>query len=140
MKDVFVEAFNNQTFNQDGDETAILIIKYYNPRDLIFQQLPVKEKNKNIEVNGMRNGYIRDILTSVDSPEIFELGGKVIENYEGVICPENFKISPFRIVIDKLFDSRQKYKDKKNDLLQGLVKLFFNSSYGAQIRRDINES
>ena len=51
MNDVFVEAFNNQTFNQDGDESAILTIKYYNPPDLIFQQLPVKEKVKKIEVN-----------------------------------------------------------------------------------------
>ena len=41
-----VEAFNNQTFNEDGDESAILTIKYYNPPDLIFQQLPVKEKVK----------------------------------------------------------------------------------------------
>ena len=27
MNDVYVEAFNNQTFNQDGDESAILRIK-----------------------------------------------------------------------------------------------------------------
>ena len=36
MNNVYVEAFNNQTFNQDGDESATLRIKYYNPRDLIF--------------------------------------------------------------------------------------------------------
>ena len=56
MNNVYVEAFNNQTFNQDGDEFAILRMKYYNLRDLIFQHLPVKEKVKNIEVNRMRNG------------------------------------------------------------------------------------
>ena len=28
MKKTFVDAFNNQTFNQDGDESAILRIKY----------------------------------------------------------------------------------------------------------------
>ena len=44
MNDVYVEAFNNQTFNQDGDESAILTIKFYNPPDLIIQHLPVKEK------------------------------------------------------------------------------------------------
>ena len=27
MKDVYVEAFNNQTFNEDGNESAILTIK-----------------------------------------------------------------------------------------------------------------
>ena len=46
MDDVYVEAFKNQTFNQDGDESAILRIKYYNPPDLLFQHLPVKEKVK----------------------------------------------------------------------------------------------
>ena len=66
MSDVFVEAFNNQTFNEDGDESAILKIKYYNPHNLIFQHLPDKEKVKEIEVNRMRNGYIIDTLTSVD--------------------------------------------------------------------------
>ena len=46
MSHVFVEAFNNQTFNQDGDECAVLGIKYYNPPRLIIQHLPVKEKVK----------------------------------------------------------------------------------------------
>ena len=64
----------------------------------------------------------------------------MIEIYEGVIYRENFKISPFRIVIEKLYALRQKCKDEKNDLMQGLVKLIMNSLYGVQIRRDINES
>ena len=46
MKDIYKEAFNNQTFNEDGDESAILGLKYYNPPDLIFQRLPGKEKIK----------------------------------------------------------------------------------------------
>ena len=46
MNDVYVEAFNNKTFNQNGNEAAMLTIKYYNPPDLIFQNLPVKEKVK----------------------------------------------------------------------------------------------
>ena len=140
MNDVYVEAFNNQTFNQDGDESAILTIKYYNPPDLIFQHLPVKEKVKKIEVKRMRNGYIVDTLTSVDICEIVEICGKVVDNYEGVIYRENVKISPFRKVIEKLFAFREKYKDEKNDLMQGSVKLIMNSLYGVQIRRDINES
>ena len=140
MNNVYVEAFNNQSFNEDGDESAILTLKYYNPPDLIFQHLPIKEKVKNLEVNRMRNGYIIDTLTSVDIQELVKIGGKVIEIYQGVIYRENFKISPFRKVIEKLFASRQKYKDEKNDLMQGLVKLFMNSLYGVQIRKDINES
>ena len=140
MNDVYVEAFNNQSFNEDGDEAAILTIKYYNPPDLMFQHLPVKEKVKKIEVNRMRNGYIIDTLTSVDIQEIIKIGGQVIEIYDGVIYRENFKVSPFRKVIEKLFALRQKYEDEKNDLMQGLVKLIINSLYGVQIRRDNNES
>ena len=140
MNDVYVEAFNNQSFNEEGDESAILPIKYYNPPDLIFQHLPVKEKIKKLEFNKMRNGYIIDTLTSVDIQEIVKIGGKVIQIYEGVIYRENFKISQFRKVIEKLFALRQKYKDEKNDLMQALVKLNMNSLYGVQIRRDISES
>ena len=140
MNKTYVDAFNNQTFNQDGDESAILRIKYYNPRNLIFQHLPVKEKVENVEVNGMRNGYIIDTLTLVHICEIVKTGGKVIEIYEGVLYRENFKISPFRKVIEKLFALRQKYKDDHNDLLQGLVKLTMNSLYGVQIRKDIDQS
>ena len=76
MNDVYLEAFNIKTFNQDGDESAILTIKYYNPPDLIFQHLPIKEKGKKIEVNRMRNGFIIDTLTSVDIEEIVKTGGK----------------------------------------------------------------
>ena len=56
MNKAYVDAFNNQTFNQDGNESGIIVIKYYNPPDLIFQQLPVKEKVKNIQVHRKRNG------------------------------------------------------------------------------------
>ena len=140
MNKTYVDAFNNQTFNQDGDESAILRIKYYNPRNLIFQHLPVKEKVENVEVNRLRNGYIIDTLTSVDICEIVKTGARVVEIYEGVIYRENFKISPFRKVIEKLFALRQKYKDEHNDLMQGLVKLIMNNLYGVQIRKDIDQS
>ena len=140
MNDVYVEAVNNQSFNEDGDESAILTRKYYNPPNLVFQHLPVKEKVENIEVNRMRNGYIIDTLTSVDIQEIVKIGEKVIQIYQGVIYRGNYKISPFRKVIEKLFALRQKYKNEKNDLMQGLVKLIMNSLYGVQIRRDKNES
>ena len=46
MNDVYVKAYNDQTFNEDGGESAILTIKYYNPPDLKFQHLPIKEKVK----------------------------------------------------------------------------------------------
>ena len=61
----------------------------------------------------MRNGYIIDTSTSVDIQEIVKIGGKVIQIYQGVLYRENFKISPFKKVIEKLFASRQKYKNEK---------------------------
>ena len=87
----------------------------------------------------MRNGYILDTLTSVDIQEIVIIGEKVIENYEGVKYRVNFKVSPFRKVIDELFALRQKYKDEGNEVMQLLVKLIKNSLYGEQIRKDIEE-
>ena len=136
MNDELVEKFNNQTFNQGS---AILKIKYYNPKNLIVQHLPIKERVNKTEINRMRNGYIIDTLTSVDIQEIIKIGGKVIQIYEGVIYKENFKVSPFRKVIDNLFVLRQKYKDDNNDVMQLLVKLLMNSLYGEQIRKDIEE-
>ena len=127
MNDELVENFNNQTFTKGS---AISKIKYYNPRDLIVQHLPIKEKEKKIEINRMRNGYIIHTLTSVDIQEIVKIGGKVIEIYEGVIYRENFEVSPLRKVIDILFKLRQKYKDEGNDVMQLLVKLLLNSLYG----------
>ena len=140
MIDVYVKAFNNQTFNEDGNESAILRIKYHNPPNLIFQHLPVKEKFKNGESNRMRKGYIIDILKSVDICEIIKTGARVVEIYEGIIYKENFKVSLFRKVIERLFALRQKYKDEHNDLMQGLVKLIMNSLYGVQIRKDSDQS
>ena len=92
-----------------------------------------------MDVNRKRNEYIIDTLTSVDFQEIVEIGGKVIEIYEGVIYRENFKVSPFRKVIDNLFALRQKYKDEGNDVMQLLVKLLMNSLYGENLRKEIEE-
>ena len=136
MNKFLVYRFNNQTFTQGS---AILKIKYYNPKDLIVQHLPIKEKEKKIEINRMRNGYFIDTLASVDIQEIVKIGGKVVEIYEGVIYRENFKVNPFRKVNDILFKLRQKYKDERNEVMQLLVKLIMNSLYGEQIRKDIEE-
>ena len=58
--------------------------KKYNPPALIFQHLPVEEKGKNIKINRGRNGYIVDVLTSVDIQKGTNLGCEVIKIYEGV--------------------------------------------------------
>ena len=43
INDELVEKFNIQTFTQGS---AILKVKYYNPKNLIVQHFPVKEKVK----------------------------------------------------------------------------------------------
>ena len=101
MNDELIEKFNSGSFPQGS---AILKVKYYNPKNLIVQHLFVKEKEK-MEFNRLRNGYIVNTLTSVDIQEIVKIG-EVIEIYECVIYRENFKISPFKKVIDKLFELR----------------------------------
>ena len=85
----------------------------------------------------MRNGYIIDTLTSVDIQEIVKICGKVIEIVEGFLFE---KVSPLKKIIDKLFELRQKYKVEKFYVMQLLVKLFMNSLYGEEIRKDITDS
>ena len=101
-------------------------IKFYNQTILIIQHLPSKEKVKTKEVDRTRNGYMIDTSTSVDICEKVETGGKVIENCDSVIYWENFKLSPFRKDMKKIFDLGQKYKHERNDLMQIMVKPVMN--------------
>ena len=114
-------------------------IKFYNPPDIVLQPLLSKEEVNKIEVNRLQNGYIIDVLTSVDIKKNVKIGGKVIQIYEGLIYRENFKIPPCRNFIKELFDLRKKYKEQGNDVLQSLVKLIMTSIYGQMIRKDITE-
>ena len=90
MKKTCLVAFNNQNFNEDGKESAILKINFYNPPDLIFQHLLIKEVEFN-EVKRMRNGYIIDTLRSVDFCEIGKTGAKLSEIYEGVFIEKTLR-------------------------------------------------
>ena len=118
MNDELVEKFKNQTFTQGS---AIIKIKYYNPKNLIVQHLPVKEREKKMEINRMRNGYIVYTITSVDIQEIVKIGGEVKEIYEGVFYREFFKLSPFKKLFDNIFEIRQNYKDENNDVMPFLL-------------------
>ena len=109
MNDELVENFAIGNFNKGS---AFLKNKTYNPKSLLVQYLPVKEREKKIESNRLRNGYIKDTLTSVDIQEIVKIGGRIIEIFEGVIYQENFKVSPFRKVIDNIFALRQNFQDE----------------------------
>ena len=124
MNDELVNKFNSHTFSQ---ASAILKVKVYYPKNLIVQHLPVKQKINKMEINRMRNGYITQVLTSVDIQEIVKIGGKVIQIYEGVIHRENFERNPFEKVTDEVIKLRQKYKDENNEVMNLLVKLIKNS-------------
>ena len=139
MNSELVKSFNDECFNQDDNESALLKIKYYNPPDLLIQHVPNKGKIQKIELNRKRNGYIVDTLTSVDLQKIVNIGGKIIEINAGVIYRANFRLSRIRKVIEFLFTLKQKYKDEGKDLMQNLVKLIMDSLYGVQIREDIDE-
>ena len=82
MNEELVNKFNKQTFTQGS---ATVKSKYYNPKTIIVQHLPVKDRENKIEINRFWNGYIIDTLTSVDIQKVVKIGGKVIQTYEGVI-------------------------------------------------------
>ena len=46
MNDTYLEAFKIQSFNQDGDESTVLRIKYYNPPNLILNIYQLKKSFK----------------------------------------------------------------------------------------------
>ena len=84
---------------------------YYNTSDIIFQQLPIWEKIKKTEINGMKTGFIIDTITSVNIQEFVKLRGNVIDMkvmYAGIIWKGSFKASAFRNVIEFFFNSRLK--------------------------------
>ena len=87
----------------------------------------------------MRTGYNFGTLTSVDMKEYIRIGGKVIQIYEGVIIREIFRVNPFKKFFGNLFEFKNYYKDRADDVMELLVKLLMNSLYGEQIRRDIDE-
>ena len=75
--------------NRNGFPT----VKYHNPENLVFQQVPVQEKFNNScrndrleDINRMKNGLIIDTLTIVDSAEIVKCGGVILEIFERFFC------------------------------------------------------
>ena len=120
-------------------------MNYHNPKNLIFQHLPIKEKIKNPyknnrfeEINRMRNGIIIDTLTSVDIIEIVKCGGVILEVFEGFFC-HNLEFNPYTDFVTNMFEKRDLFESQGEELLQNLVKKIGLSVYGGNIRKDINE-
>ena len=80
MNDELVEKFNSGNFTR----RSAIFKNNNNPKKLIVQHLPVKEREKEKEINRMGNGYIKDVLTSVDIQEIVKIVGRGSEICEVV--------------------------------------------------------
>ena len=119
MNDKIIEQFNTQTFTQGS---VILKVLYYNPSDLLFQYLSLREKVRKTENNSMRYCYIIDTLTNEDLQEIVKLGSTVAEIYEAAIYEKKIRTSPSIEGIEILFILRLKYKDEDIDIMQNFVK------------------
>ena len=65
-----VKKFSGGNFTQGS---AVSKIRFFNPKNLIVQHLPVKERVNKCELNRMRNGCIVEVLTSVDVRETIKL-------------------------------------------------------------------
>ena len=144
MNDALCYLFNSGKWNQLKRST-FFTIKYHNPENLIFQHLPIKEKNKNPyknnrfeEIDRMRNGIIIDTLTSVDIVEIVKCGGVILEVFEGFFC-HNLEYNPYTEFVTDMFRKRDMFKSQGKELLQNLAKKTGLSVYGGNIRKDINE-
>ena len=144
MSDAFCSLFNSDQL-KDLKKYAFLTVKYHNPENLIFQNLPITEKiknpykNKRFEpINRMRNGKKLDILTSVDVVEIVKCGGKILERYEGFFR-HNLDYNPYSGIVTDLFEKRDSIKTQGKDLLQKLAKKIGLSFNGSNIQKHINE-
>ena len=144
MNDAVCTLFNSGRWNE-LNRSAFLTVKYHNPKNMIFQHLPIKEKienpyknNRLEEINRMRGGVIVDTLTSVDIVEIVKYGGEILEVYEGFFC-HNLEFNPYTEFVTDMFKKRDLFKSQGKKLLQNLAKKIGLSVYGGNIRKDINE-
>ena len=144
MNDAVCALFNSGRWNE-LNRSAFLTVKYHNPKNMIFQHLPIKGKienpyknNRLEEINRMRNGMIIDTLTSIDIVEIIKYGGIILEVFEGFFC-HNLEFNPYTEIVTDMFEKRDLFKSQAKDLLQNLAKKIGLSVYGGNIRKDINE-
>ena len=96
------------------------------------------ENNRLEEIDRMRNGIMKDTLTSVDIVEVVNCGGVFLEVYEGFFC-HNLEYNPYTDFDTDMFEKQDLVKTQGNDLLQNLAKRIGLSVYGGNFGNDINE-
>ena len=90
------------------------------------------------EINGMRNGIIKDTLSSLDIVETVKCGGIILEVSEGFFC-HKLKFNPYAEFVTNMFEKRDIFEPQGKNLLQNLAKKIGLSVDGGNIRKDINE-
>ena len=112
MNDAVCTLFNSGKWNQ-LNRSAFLTTKYHNPKNIIFQHLPIKEKienpyknNRLEEINRMRNCIIIDTLTNIDIVEIIKYGGIILEVFEGFFC-HNLEFNPYTEFVTDMFEKKR---------------------------------
>ena len=77
-------------------------------------------------------------MTSVDTVELVICGGIILQKFEGFFC-HNIEYNPYTEIVTDMFEKRDLFKSKGEDLLQNLAKKIGLSIYDGTIRKDINE-
>ena len=145
MNESICTLFNSERWNE-LKRSAFITVRYHNPENLVFEKLPVKDKNKKPyksnrleKIPMMRNGIIIiNTLTSVGIVEIFEGGGFILEVYESFFC-HNLENNPYTECVTVMFEKRDLFKLRGKGLLQNLAKKIELSLYVGNIRKDKNE-
>ena len=106
--------------------SAFLTVKYHKPANLIFQHLPVKERIINPyehdrleQMNCSRGGIVSDTIEFIDSVEIVNCEGVVLEVYEGFFRYA-VQFNPYVDFVNDMFGKHDLYK-KKEKLVTRIV-------------------
>ena len=117
MNESICSLFNSGRWNELNRST-FLTVKYHNPETSVCQHLPIKEKIKNPNKNNrfeenktMRNGIIKDTLTSVHTVEIVNYGHNILEKF-GVIFCHNLEYNPYTEFVTDMFEKRDLFKSQ----------------------------
>ena len=143
LNDAVCEIFNSGRWDE-LKRTVFLTVKYHNPKNLIFQHIPIREKvkysykNRLQEMNHCRNGVIFDTLISQDIIQVVICGGVLLEVYEGFFW-HNMQHIPYTEFVKDMVSKRDLYKKQGKNLLKTLAKKITNSMYGGKIRQDVND-
>ena len=100
------------------NKSGFFDVKDYNPENIIFQHMSVREqvfnaiRNSWEEVNRFRNGYIKQDLTSIEIEKIVRVGVIKTSFFEGFIFDE-IDYNPFEKLVLDMTAKRNKYKKRK---------------------------